>query len=293
MSKMDMRLVQDNASISKKRSYIPFMKHKSQIDFNMGLLVPLTKPIEVLPGDTFKFKHALSLRMTNPPKVPVMDQLVFDIFFYYSPLRILWDKFDEFITGDVGTDWTDVSELQIPKLDFTVGHTKYEAGSLFDFLGAPFDGSAINPFLNALPFRNYYKIWNWWYRYEPLQEELYFNIDSNSVTILPGAGVANAVIGDIYDSSHIDRYMEALRTHAVKCGWLAPVCKLQDVFTRCLPQPLAGPDIPIMNFDNIVISNFTIGGTGSSKVKFDYSSTPGSGTLTPYIPIDQSGRRLE
>ena len=118
MSKYDMRMVQSNPTISKKRSYIPFMKHKSQIDLNLGLLYPLDRAWEVLPGDTFKVRHSLSLRMTNPPKVPVMDQLVFDIFYFYVPLRIIWNEFDSFITGDVGTDWTEVSDLTIPQLIF-------------------------------------------------------------------------------------------------------------------------------------------------------------------------------
>ena len=38
--------------------------------------------------------------MTNPPKTPTMDQLVFDIYFFYVPNRIVWDDWDKFIANE-------------------------------------------------------------------------------------------------------------------------------------------------------------------------------------------------
>ena len=271
MSKYDMRLVIDNPSISKKRSYIPYMKHKSQIDFNIGLLVPLTRVIEVIPGDTLKMKHSLLLRMTNPPKVPVMDQLVFDIFFFYTPFRILWNNFDTFVTGDVGTAWNITSDLTIPEFFIDGAYKKaFEQGSLLDYLGCPIEASSdsVHFAINPLPLRGYYKIWNWWFRYSPVQEELYVYEGSTAEYYTPGNSVSGATIGDIYDSSHIDRYMEALRTNATKCAWLAPVNKLSDQYTRCLPQPMAGPDIPILNFSNAVLGSVGSNETDSPLIGY-------------------------
>ena len=41
----------DLPSIQKKRSYFDFT-HSSHLDMNAGLLYPLDKPIEVIPGDS-------------------------------------------------------------------------------------------------------------------------------------------------------------------------------------------------------------------------------------------------
>lgn len=301
MSNMDMRLVQDNPSVNKKRSYIPFMKHKSQFDFNKGLLVPMDRPWEVLPGDTWKVKHALKMRMTNPPKVPVMDQLVLDIFFFYTPLRILWNEFDKFITGDVGTDWTQVSTLTVPTLVFAGSGTNsvYEKGSLLDYLGCPVNNTNNSSFkfgVNALPIRGYYKIWNWWFRYESMQEELYIYEGSNNENYDVGNGSISwqgtpPAMSDIYSASTVDNYMLGLRANATKCCWLAPVCKLPDVFTRCLPQPLAAPDVEIMDFSDFNITNFVIGGTSNAdRVYGGFSSAPSLASLDVTVSSGSIGQ---
>lgn len=248
MSKYDMRLVTDNPKINKRRSYIPNLSHKSQIDFNPGFLVPLDRPWEILPGDTWKVKHSLKIRMTNPPKVPVMDQLVLDIYYFYVPFRIVWSNFDKFITGDTGTDWEKISDLTIPKLEI---EGPFVTGDLLDFLGvfhADSSDSAI--YINALPIRGYYDIWNWYFRYEPLQEELYFSKGDSAVTY-DHVYVASS-INDAYDNSYFD-YMDGLRSNAVENPLLAPVNKLDDYFTRVLPKPQAGPDINILGLNDVVL----------------------------------------
>lgn len=250
MSKYDMRLVTDNPKINKRRSYIPNLSHKSQIDFNPGFLVPLDRPWEILPGDTWKVKHSLKIRMTNPPKVPVMDQLVLDLYYFYVPFRIVWTNFDKFITGDTGTDWEKISDLTVPLLEI---EGPFVSGDLLDFLGVYHADSTNSPiYINALPIRGYYDIWNWYFRYEPLQEELYFS-KGNSLVTYDHSYVASS-INDPYDNAYFD-YMDGLRSNAVENPLLAPVNKLDDYFTRVLPKPQAGPDINILGLNNVVLSS--------------------------------------
>lgn len=249
MSKYDMRLVTDNPKINKRRSYIPNLSHKSQIDFNPGFLVPLDRPWEILPGDTWKVKHSLKIRMTNPPKVPVMDQLVFDIYYFYVPFRIVWTNFDKFITGDTGTDWEKISDLVVPKLQI---ESPFVSGDLLDFLGV-FHGDSTDSsiFINALPIRGYYDIWNWYFRYEPLQEELYIYKGDSNIDYIGSVTMSELI--DLPYSNDYAIYMENLRSDPQENPLLAPVNKLDDYFTRVLPKPQAGPDINILGLNNVVL----------------------------------------
>ena len=269
-SKYDMgKLVEDNPRIRKRRSYIPGMKHKAQLDFNAGLLVPMDKPLEVLPGDTFKLKHSLKIRMTNPPRVPVMDQLVLDLYFFYAPCRILWENFDKFITGDTGTDWTKISDLTIPQLECT----DFVQGSLLDYLGCSNYGYtsteggatvAHNWSVNALPVRMYYSVWNHYFRFEPLQSELYFSLGDSNVT---QSATTSTLIGYYY-SGNLTSFYSGVRSEAVSKCVLMPVNKLADYFTRALPQPQAGPDVQILGLDNTILSDSTgliFGATGDMQ----------------------------
>lgn len=281
------RLVEDNPTIKKRRSYIPYMKHKSQLDFNAGLLVPMDKPLEVLPGDTFKLSHKLRIRMSNPPKVPVFDLLVFDLYFFYTPCRILWDNFDKFITGDTGTDWTKISDLSIPICSI---ESSFAPGSLLDFLGLYHgDFTESSWAVNALPFRAYYSIWNHFFRYEPLQSEVYFGTGDTQVDVDSSSTIANNISS--YYSGHLSDYMSAVRADAVGSMLLMPVNKLPDYFTRCLPSPAAGPDISLLGVNNLsMLGNLGYSsedGYGFIGVK-DYEETI-SGNAEPIQGFNMGG----
>nr|QXN72857.1 MAG: major capsid protein [Microvirus sp.] len=245
-SKYDMgKLVMDNPSLHKRRSYVPNLSYHSQFDMNAGLLYPMSAPIEVLPSDTFKVKHALKIRMTNPPKVPVMDQLVFDMYWFYVPNRIVWSNYDDFFTGNVGTRWNTISDKTIPVVELNATTC---TGSLFDLMGCfvdlgPYPGGSY--FVNALPFRGYKSIWNYYFRFESLQDEIYFPLDDSNESA---------------DDEHIATYVGAYYTNLsdyltyVTTGKfvLAPVNKLPGYYERALPMPQASPDVEILGLNNAI-----------------------------------------
>lgn len=132
------------------------------LSMDMGLLVPINW-YEVLPGDTFQQNTSALIRVA-PMVAPVMHPVRVRIHHWFVPNRLIWDSFEDFITGgDDGNDATVPPKIQCG----TVGET-----SLGDYLGiTPHAyGGALE--VSALPFRAYNKIYNNFYRDQDLTTEV-------------------------------------------------------------------------------------------------------------------------
>lgn len=141
-----------------KRSKFSLSNYKL-LSCDMGSLVPIGLT-EVLPGDTIQQATSALVRV-SPLVAPVMHPVQVRIHHWFVPNRILWDKWEDFITG--GPDGMDIS-------DFPTISLIPQESTLPDYLGVPPSASALE--VNALPFRAYAKIWNEWYRDQDLQAEL-------------------------------------------------------------------------------------------------------------------------
>ena len=121
----------------------------------LGLLLPIAA-VDVLPGDTFI--HGLSLLARVAPLArPVMQQVDIRVHNFYVPNRLLWDDWEDFITGNV-------DEHTYPT------YTPASSGDtvLYDRMGVePVTGVAFD----ALPIRAYNMIWNQWFRDQDLATE--------------------------------------------------------------------------------------------------------------------------
>lgn len=125
----------------------------------MGVAIPFNK-VEVLPGDSMEAYTSLFTRV-SPLITPVMHAVTMRIHHWYVPYRILWDEWENFITG--GPDGMDASVF--PTITTTVNQ-----GDPLDYLGIP--PATLAPVeISALPVRAYNKIWNEWYRDGELQTE--------------------------------------------------------------------------------------------------------------------------
>lgn len=244
------------------------LSHTSHLDFNAGLLVPLDRPIPVLPGDSFDVGQRIIIRMSNPPKVPVMDTLCMTVAWYYVPYRILWSNWDKFITGDNGTQWDQDLSLTIPTITLTSapsGSNKYSSfdatqGHLLDFLGVTpnfpeqtldtSDVPVLSTSISAFESLGYYRIWNDFYRYTPLMDEIVLSKTTTSYTLNESLTYTNGVVSNA----------------------LCPVVRFADYFSRCLPQPQRGADVLMdlsipENFDGTSLHDinflFANGGTGT------------------------------
>lgn len=142
------------------------LSHKANVSCDQGQLVPLAC-LEVLPGDIWRHGTSLLIRLA-PMLAPVFSQLNVTVFQVYVPNRIIWDGFEDFITG--GEDGDDATAH--PFIEFPSG---VAVGSLGDYLGLTpgvnnIGGAGIG--VSALPFRAYAKFFNEWIRDQDLDAEL-------------------------------------------------------------------------------------------------------------------------
>lgn len=195
------------------------MSHSLHSSGNLGQLLPI-EVTEVYPGDSFEYKTSAIFRL-QPLVAPLMDDIVVDIFWFYAPMRILWEDTKAFFGENVNGPWAPQIEYEIPSVayepvdisseynDLDAGKTVYKIGtyhgSIADYMGLPTeikvtnDGrasfKAAHPELivaetdslkgynvSALPFRMYGMIYNEFFRSEALQNPL--NIDISSGTIV-------------------------------------------------------------------------------------------------------------
>ena len=104
----------------------------------------------MLPGDTIQCSSSALVRM-SPLLAPVMHPLHARIHHWYVPNRLIWEDWEDFITG--GSDGLDSSVY--PTITFGSG---VSVGDLADYLGVPLTGASIE--VSALPFRAYALIFN-------------------------------------------------------------------------------------------------------------------------------------
>jgi hypothetical protein len=155
-----------------KRSKFSLSNYKL-LSADMGTLTPIGIT-EVLPGDTIQQSTSALVRV-SPLLSPVMHPVEVRIHHWYVPNRILWDDWEDFITG--GSDGMDISEFPTITMPVSGGAT---VGSLSDYMGIPTGVPSLE--VNALPFRAYAKIFNEWYRDQDLETELPISTESGADT---------------------------------------------------------------------------------------------------------------
>lgn len=198
--------------------------------FDSGKLIPFFVD-EVLPGDTFQVDTTAIIRMTTP-KYPVMDNAYIDLYYFYTPNRILWDNFKHFMGEVEETPWMPTKAYAVPqiKINGTNAKPAPDEKSILDYMGVP--TKVKKPFsINALPIRAYVKIWNEFFRDE--------NVDNAAVLKSDDADVTYNFTAEASETLETDLQ------NAVLGGNLLPVNKFHDYFTSCLPYPQRGPEITI------------------------------------------------
>lgn len=181
------------------------MRHSHKTTFDAGYLVPIYCE-ELVPGDEYRGKmHAIARLAT--PITPFMDDLTFESFFFFVPMRLVWDNFVKMM-GEQKNPGDSIS-YSVPQVVCPAGG--YAANSIFDYFGLPTAGQvgvSNTVSHSSLPLRMYNLIYNEWFRDENL---------INSATVSTGDGP--------------DTYTDfALRRRG----------KRHDYFTSCLPWPQKG-----------------------------------------------------
>lgn len=186
----------------KKRSKFS-LSHYRLLTMKMGYIVPIGM-VEVLPGDTLRHATSIFLRLA-PMLAPVMHPCHVTVHTWYVPYRLIWDEFEDFITG--GPDGLDASVF--PTVTAPTGG--FAVGSLPDYLEVPPNFGGIE--VSALPFRAYNLIYNEWYRDQDLESEIPLSTDSGPDTTT----ALNVLRGD----------------------WE------RDIFTTARPWPQKGPGVTV------------------------------------------------
>lgn len=138
---------------------------------DMGQLVPICCK-RVYPGDIWQMNTDAVVRAA-PLLAPIMHKVDLFTHSFFVPMRLLWDNWENFITG--GKDNDDASVK--PTISFPDG---VEVGSLADQLGVPVN--VKNTVYDAIPFRAYAKIYNDWFRRENVQDELPISLEDGNDT---------------------------------------------------------------------------------------------------------------
>lgn len=180
--------------------------HVHKTTFDSYALVPIYLD-EVLPGDTFNLKMSAFARLATPI-VPFMDNMYLDSFFFFVPMRLLWDNWEKF--NGAQTNPGDSTDFVIPTVEVTGISTV--ASSLASYFGIPLISDGLK--VSALPFRAYRLICNEYFRDQNLQ---------NSLSISTGDS------GDTFATLNSLQYRN----------------KRYDYFTSCLPWPQKGPSAPL------------------------------------------------
>jgi hypothetical protein len=131
----------------------------------MGQLIPVMCD-ECVPGDFFKVGNQCVIRF-QPLVAPVMHEINMFVHYFFVPYRLLWDGWEEFITG--GVDGNDASTLPTWTPTAETGNVQ---NSLWDYLGFPVDITPAGALPLDFPRRAYNLVYNEYYRDENLIDEV-------------------------------------------------------------------------------------------------------------------------
>lgn len=156
----DVTFRQNTHRVNAPKSFFD-LSHSHKFTTAMGWLFP-AMTLEVVPNDDIKIRQELFTRVL-PLLFPLMHDVRVSVHNFFVPNRILFDKWEKFITLEDDT-------IIAPYCQFT---TNVNPHSVASCMGIP-DGTNISGNqLSAFPFAGYYRIYDEFYRNVFLQDDIW------------------------------------------------------------------------------------------------------------------------
>ena len=220
--------------------------------FSEGELIPIFVDTTIMPGDSVKMNMSEIVREMTPI-APVMDNANLDLYWFFTPYRLVWDHWVNFMGENTNGPWVEDVEYTVPQTLSPGDNTTTEVGisdevgwlegSLADYFGLPTQpqsGSRKDYSVSSLPFRAYCLIWNEWFRDENLQTPCYITKgDGNTL------GHSLLFQATEWDNEYLrDRWLEDSEyvKYAETGAKPLQVNKYHDYFTSCLPNTQKSKD---------------------------------------------------
>ena len=199
---------------------------------NSGDLIPFMCE-EILPGDSAKITTSKVIRLQTL-LTPIMDNIWADFFYFFVPMRLVWNHTKEFFGENTTSAWLPSTEYFMPQFTCPTNGNGVESGTLADYFGLPIgfmhsNGDITNgSYVDCLRFRCMTLIWNEFFRDENLQDPAPLDISDSNL---------------VYDP-----------TKPEKGGVPFKVCKAHDRFTAALPAPQKGPAVSLPIGGSVALS---------------------------------------
>lgn len=142
------------------------LSYEKKFTCDMGQLIPVMCD-EVVPGDFFQIGNQVIIRF-QPLVAPVLHEINLFTHYFFVPYRLLWDDWEEFISGGVTGDVVH----SIPVWEPDVVQHKNDIGTLWDFFGFPTGIDPDGAYPIDFPRLAYNFVYNEFYRDENLQTEI-------------------------------------------------------------------------------------------------------------------------
>ena len=231
--------------------------HRVAMTMKVGLLHPVDI-VEVLPGETWRYKPASLSRLTTTLIRPIMDDMYLDTYSFFVPLRILYDKLENVFGDAKPSAYSDPELATIPGIPYSSAYT-VTPGSVADYLGLP--TSVVTPaeyyqfgFTSVLPFRGFAFIYNEYINPQSVGQPVNIHFGEWDPSEKPN--------GNAWSPTNYT-------------GMLPPVRRYGDLYSTCLPAPQKGPAVQIPGFTaSIPVGAFSTNHSNSyTSIKFDFNGS--------------------
>lgn len=217
------------------------LSHDRKYSMNLGNLTPILC-MDVLPGDIFRIQSASILRFA-PLIAPVMHQVNIYVHYFFIPNRLVWDNWEDFITGgEDGLDTTVAPYVEFPGLALPIG-------SVGDYMGLP-AGTGLAQTMKSSPIAaaGYGLVYDEYYRDQNLQQKLDIKLQDG-------------------DNSSVSGLLSLIQNRPLPRAWQ------HDYFTSCLPWTQKGAEATIPLGTQAPIT-FTNSGNPQPAQKTDGTDAP-------------------